>query len=283
MKFSSPFGTIRIYQNGPEGAPHALLAPGYSEGIVPIEATVDALAEEGFRVTTFDQPKRDFREADPIDRLGGVVLKVCELLSRANDAAQYGVGHSLGCSALLRAGARLNVFDGMVLMQPDGFARHQDFWRSAGNAGTKNVKDFFGAFKGQPRRGQPRVHPDTESRPRFVARVVRAEAIGVAALLKNPRLSIREAVAAGRYDAEPDLRTIQEQSGIPVHLVGSYRDEMFAQEQTNSGAKHALDLLASYSMVNDPAARHDTMWLQPRRSAAIIGQLLRECRALPQL
>jgi hypothetical protein len=159
-------------------------------------------------------------------------------------------------------------------MQPVGMAGEQGLPEQSQRVGKKLFKNQAGAIKGQ----KPGYHAavDKESALHYFGRVTNAQILaGSAILAKNLILAAKEARAAGRYQITEDIAKVSE-LGIPIHIVTAYGDEMFDQAKVDAGYEDIADFVNGYSTVatrRDDPARHDTFWLQPKRTAQIVSQL----------
>lgn len=255
------------------------MAPGYSESIAHSKALVDALAHEGFNAFTFSQPRKPSQlwSDDPIGRQADIVLRVVEA-SAPEGAKVVAVAHSLGAAAVLKAAPQApQRFASIVLMQPIGLSGGQRLREQATRVARKATKNQLGALRRQaldrpPHHGYAAA-ADSESALRFFARVTRAQLVGAGVLARQAVLALQEANAAGSYDMAADMEKVRA-LGVPVHVVKAQGDELFEADKVDTGCRRIVDLVSSYSSVADPHARHDTCWLQPRRSAQIVRQLV---------
>lgn len=285
QRTSTPYGNAKVYSaksNLPE-AERVLVVPGYSESLAHSRKLVDALATNGYDASTFSQPRRAGKEADrvkdPIQRQGNVVLSLVEATVPQGEKV-HAVAHSLGSAAVLRAAQEApERFASLTLMQPVGLVGEQSFPELLGRVGKKVTKNQTGALRSQDPQRQPKTgyvaSADKESAIRYSARVARSQITGSGILAKQPLLAVQEATAVGSYDIADDIAKVKE-LGIPVNIVKAYSDEMFDTDKVDVGFAGITDSVDSYSSVADRTARHDTFWLQPERTAAIIGQLIQK-------
>lgn len=285
QRTSTPYGKAKIYtaESDQPTAEHVLVVPGYSETIVHSKKLVDALASQGFDASTFSQPRHAGKEThkvkDPIQRQGNVVLSLLET-SVPKGEKVHAVAHSLGSAAVLRAAQEApERFASLTLMQPVGMVGEQGFPELLGRVGKKVTKNQVGALRSQDPQNQSSTgyaaSADTEPAVRYSTRVARSQLAGSGVLTRQPVLAIQEATAVGSYDIADDLAKIKE-LGIPVNIVKAHSDEMFDTDKVDGGYAEIVDSVDSYSSVADRSARHDTFWLQPERTAAIIGQLIQK-------
>lgn len=276
----TPFGKAKIYsQEVPEAREHTMVVPGYSESVTHSKKLVNALASRGFDAFTFSQPRRKGKNPvnNPIDRQGDTVLSVLESTLPSGDRV-HAVAHSLGSAAVLKA-AQLapERFASLTLMQPVGMAGEQSFSELLGRVGRKLTRNQIRAMRSQNPQRKPKTgyaaSVDTESAARYSSRVARSQLAGGSVLAKQPVLAIKEAKAAGSYDIVDDIAKVKE-LGIPINIVKAHSDEMFDTDKVDMGYSRVTDSVNSYSSVADRTARHDTFWLQPERTAQIVGQLI---------
>lgn len=279
-RLPTPFGVARIRTAGSGNGDAVLVVPGYSESVAHCGSLVDALAREGFEAHTFTQPRKPGTgwRRDPLGRQADVVLRVVEAIAGEGESVHV-VAHSLGAAAVLRAAPRApHRFAGVVLMQPIGLSGAQRLPEQAARVARKAARNQLGALRRQAPARPPRhgyaAAADTESALRFSARVTRAHLVGFGVLARQVALALREADAAGQYDLAEDAAAVAE-LGVPIHVVKSQGDELFDAAEVDVGLRRVRDVVSSWSSVADPTARHDACWLQPTRSARIVGQLLR--------
>lgn len=275
------FGKTKILESTAEGqSEKVLLVPGFGEGITQTKKLIGSLAARGLGAISFSQPRRrGYKDLDPISRQSVVVSDVLTA-STERDEKVYGVAHSLGSGALLRAAqAHPDQFKEIIIMEPAGASGEQSFGELLGRTTKKVVKNQVGAARGQNSEvyvadGHYVASADDEPRLRFSNRVNTAQLASGATLAKNPALTASEAVAAGAYDMTEDVIKVIE-LGIPVHIVKAHADEMFDTDKVDERLEPLLSYGVSISSVADPSARHDTLWMQPERTANIIDQTIR--------
>jgi alpha-beta hydrolase superfamily lysophospholipase len=284
MKSRTPYGKAKIYSVGSQSpeAERVLVVPGYSETIAHSKKLVDALADEGFNASTFSQPRRAGQEVhrvkDPIQRQGNVILSLVET-TVPEGAKIHAVAHSLGTAAVLRAAQEApERFASITLMQPVGMVGQQSIGEMTGRVSKKVIKNQVGALHSQVPNSQPErgyaANVDKELAFRYLGRVVKAQLASSKVLATQPILAHKEAIAAGKYGIADDIAKVTE-LGIPVHMVTAHSDELFDGDKVHAGYEAGI-AATSYSTVADPEARHDTFWMQPRRTAGIVRQLIHE-------
>ena len=285
MKYSTPYGKVKVYcaESRLLEAERVLVIPGYSETLAHSRKLVDALAASGFNASTFSQPRRAGKEThkvkDPIQRQGNVVLSLVETTVPQREKV-HAVAHSLGSAAALRAAQEApERFASITLMQPLGMVGEQSLPELANRVGKKVVKNQSGALRRQNPSRQPKVgyaaSVDTESALRYSGRVAKAQLAGSGVIGKQPTLALKEALAVAKYEIADDITKVTE-LGIPVNIVTAHSDEMFDHDKVDAGYEASIHTASSFSSVADREARHDTFWLQPERTAAIIGQLIQK-------
>lgn len=278
------YGKATVYRVPPKNG-HASdqlwLVPGFSETLAHTQSVVDMAAEEGFDASTFSQPRgsgESIRADDgPLERQSRLFLDIIRAKVPPVEKIDA-VGHSLGCATLLLAAQKEPWrFKSITLMQPVGMVGEQSLLEMAGRSAKKVASIQGGAIiKGQsPKRRFSKAHQakfDSEGRLSYSGRILRAQNAAGKLLLSHPGLAIDEANAARRYDIQQDLEKVS-QLGIPINIVTSKSDEFFDNDKVLPYESIADDI-SSYSMVAERKARHDTLWMQPRRTAKIIGSLL---------
>jgi alpha-beta hydrolase superfamily lysophospholipase len=278
----TPFGKAKVYSaETPEAREHTMVVPGYSESVSHSKKLVDALAGQGFDAFTFSQPRRKGKEPvnDPIDRQGEIVLDVLESTLPNGDKV-HAVAHSLGSAAVLKvAQVAPERFASLTLVQPVGMVGEQNFPELLGRVGKKVTKNQVGALRSQDPQRQPKTgyaaSADTESAVCYSARVAHSQLAGSGVLAKQPTLAVQEATAVGSYEMADDIAKVKE-LGIPVNIVKAHSDEMFDHDKMDAGYAGIAESVDSYSSVADRNARHDTFWMQPERTARIVGQLIHQ-------
>jgi pimeloyl-ACP methyl ester carboxylesterase len=186
------------------------------------------------------------------------------------------VGHSNGTPAVLKAAqARPYRFKNLIVEEPVGFGHRQGRFEQVFRVGKKIVLNQWRALFGQGQDERPSpgytASPDKESPPAYSWRVGRAQFAAGPLLARNPIVSLQEASAAGGYDATADLELVSK-LGIPVHVVGAHGDELFDRsELTEAIMPEGKEFLAPISYAANRQAGHDTVWMQPKLHAHIIG------------
>ena len=281
---TTPYGKAKVYKAESHllAAERVLIIPGYSETLAHSRKLVDALATNGFDASTFSQPRRAGKEShkvDPIQRQGNIVLSMVEIAIPQGEKV-HAVAHSLGSAAVLRAAQEApERFASITLMQPLGMVGEQSLPELAGRVGKKVVKNQSGALRSQNPARQPNhgytATIDAESAVRYSGRVAKAQLAGSGVIGKQPILALNEALAVGTYEIAADVAKVTE-LGVPVNIVKAHSDEMFDHGKVDAGYEASIHTATSFSSVADRDARHDTFWLQPERTAAIIGQLIQK-------
>lgn len=282
QRISTSYGKSKIYstENQDPSSERVLVVPGYSESLAHSKDLVDALGATGLSALTFSQPRRTDKSQvalDPIQRQGNIVREILDATVAKGDKI-HAVGHSLGSAAILEAALQSpERFASITLMQPVGMVGNQSFIELAGRVSEKVAKNQMKAMKSQNPKKQPRgryaASADSESAVRYSGRVARAQITASGVIGKQPVLALKEASASGHYDIAEDLRKVAE-LGIPVNIVKAHGDEMFDPDKVDQGYEPIADIVNSYSSVADVKAGHDTFWLQPERTAQIVGQLI---------
>lgn len=272
-KFTSRFGKIKIYSSKehPSGAENVLVVPGFGETITHNKYLVDALSEIGFNAQTFSQPRNNESNEsnDSIERQGEIVLDLLDSEASRQEKV-HAVAHSLGCAALLKAAIQEpDRFLSLTLMQPVGMAGNKSLSRLVGRVSRKVVKNHTGALKSDDSVNSSEMENVIE----HSARIARSHLSSAGVLSRNPRLSLREALASGDYDITRDIR-VARKLGIPINIVKSHSDELFESEKLDETYQEIAGHVDSYSSVSSRSARHDNFWLNPERTAKIIGQLI---------
>jgi alpha-beta hydrolase superfamily lysophospholipase len=273
----TPFGKTKIFQTNSDSpeAQDILIVPGYTETPTHNLKLAEKLAKKGFDVTMFSQPRKVGKEPhadlEPIERQAQIVKSILETTS-LTDKKVHAVAHSLGAGAVLKAAAEQpESFKSIILMQPVGTVGAQRFGELFGRAAKKFKSQPWAQPKNQD--GSYTAMVENEPKSSVVKRVAKANIHAGAFLASQPMLAMREAKAVSQYEIADDVRKVVE-LGIPVHIVGAHGDELFDSSKSNNTYEELLETASSISEVADANAAHDTFWLQPERTARIIGQLI---------
>lgn len=293
-------GTTKIYETLSDApGERVIVVPGYSEGIRHTRKLLGALAARGLDAVSFSQPRRrGDKSVDPIDRQTQVLKDVISA-ETAEDEKVHAVGHSLGAAAILRAAQdEPDKFASITLFQPAGAVGRQRFRELLRRVGNKTVRNHLVGARSQDaskhtRHSHYTASADTESAVQHTGRVTAAQTAGLGTILRQPKLGIQEAVAAGNYYLGKDLERVS-QLGIPVHVVTSHSDEMFDPAKSQRGFGYVVGVtkldgpepnVANAGLPNiaiaevaDPYAGHDTFWMQPERTANIINETIHASR-----
>ena len=265
MKLKTSYGITDIYSQKPSNATErALVLPGFGESTYHVKPVVDALAVNGYESLTFSPPRRDVKQTgkhiDPILRQGKIILEVLKATVSSGEKV-HAVAHSLGAAAVLKA-AQLQpeYFASLILMQPAGIVtEHQSVYELARRA-TKKLSTNQEVAK---------LSNDNSS-----GRVARTRLASGAVIAKQPLLAWREAAAAGDYDITGDLQRVAD-LGIPIHLVASKGDEMFDHVKVERNRSTVEGLVQTYTLLDEATANHDTFWIHPQNTAAIVQNLIK--------
>lgn len=301
---STAYGQTEIYSadSAEAEAERAVIVPGYGEATAHNDKLVEEVAYQGLRAFTFDQPRgaggKDYKEKDPLQRQANILSSLLENQVPQGEKV-HAIAHSLGAVAVLRAAvANPDRFKSITLMQPAGMVGEQGIPQLLARVAKKVVKNQVGALRSQdpdrtPISGRYAAKTDDESALRYSSRVLKAQLTGGKVLTARPILAIKEALAAGKYDitekiaedkdgTKIDAITKLSNMGIDVNFVFANKDSLFSRKkvfkkiQANDKAGIAAN---SYSSVADRKADHDTIWLQPERTARIVSDILRNARS----
>ena len=285
QKIKTRYGNTKVYSSNGGGSPEStpvFVVPGFSESNTHTKQLVDALSARGHRSETFSPPRKSDRATrkanDAIQRQGDVVLSVLEA-THSPDEPVHAVTHSLGSAAVLRAAQQApERFASITMMEPLGMTERQSFGRLAFSAIKKTFSNQRNAMRGQSPDSLPAegyaARIDSEPRARYAGRVFAAQAVAGGVIGKRAALAYKEARDSGSYDMASDVAKVTE-SGIPVHVVTAYGDEMFNRANVEAAHVDIGDRATSHSTVADREAAHDTFWMQPERTAEIADQIIR--------
>ena len=138
----------------------------------------------------------------------------------------------------------------------------QSIFQLARRVGKKETKNIIRAFRIQePTDGAEKGSANPKSKIRSfmgrlanVGHVMIPEIAGGIVLLKNPRLALGQAAAAGAYtDLAKDIAKVTE-LGIPINVVVSHNDELFDSDKFNNCLE---EIFNNASTVDSDAVRGD--------------------------
>lgn len=269
MKVRTTYGIANIYlRSSPRAIGRVLVMPGFGESIYHVKPVVDALANEGYEALTFSPPRRDVKRAgkriDPMVRQAEIVLEILEAMALPATLAGkkvHAVAHSLGAGAALKvAQLQPEYFASLVLMQPVGLlSENQSVYELAKRA-TKKIASNQKVAR----------LSDNDS----TARVAKTRFVSWAVIARQPLLALREAAAAGNYSMAEDAQKVAD-LGIPTHVVAAKGDEMFDHAKVERSRSTIEGIVQSYALLDGPTANHDTFWIHPQNTAAIVARLIR--------
>ena len=285
-EIQTKYGKSNIYSadSHASDAEQVLVIPGFSETITHSKDLVDALAAEGLDASTFSQPRQANSESsateDPILRQGNVVLRLAESITPKGEKI-HAVAHSLGSAAVLKAAQIApELFASITIMQTPGMVGKQSLSGLAGRVSKKVINNQKSSLRSQDpnkpqKNGSYVAAVDKESALQYATRTTKAQLAGGRMIMSQPILASREAIATSRYDISDDISKVTE-LGVPVHIVGAQGDELFDHEKVDESYRKIAHTASSISSVADRKAGHDTFWMQPKRTAAIVEQLIHE-------
>lgn len=287
MKRNSPpnsvngrIDNVAIHSGHPANSPrgYVVVVPGYSETITHNKALVGALATEGFETVSFTQPYPTKSQPSPVESRIDAVRRVIEATVPAGEKI-YALAHSLGALPILAlAKEHPEQFARIVLMQPAGFVDSQGLAKLSTKTTRKIVRNQSRALNGQTLR-QPSDRyvglADQEGRVEFFSRTLRAQLAAGGVLARRPKLALREAHLADRYDVDRDIAEVMA-GGVPVDIVLAHGDELFDSSEAYERYPKIAHHIGALSVVADSEAGHDTTWLQPRRTATLFRQIVEE-------
>lgn len=260
----TPYGKTKVYENGT--GPTVIVVPGFGGSIVHNKVLVHKIAEKGYDAITFDQPRRDAK-AHPIDRLEAILSSILSA-TVADDTLLYGVAHSLGSAALLRVARKHpERFKGLLLMQPAGIGDPQTLMSLMKRVSKKTAKNHSGTFKRKKSSKDPRLQTAS------FGQIMQANVSNAKLIALNPSLALKEAKIALEHTIKDDIAAVQE-LGIPVQIIVSHHDDLFSMSELgNYEAVTRMD--GSYSSIANKESRHDTFWMHPEQTAALVDGFIR--------
>ncbi|KAG9669518.1 alpha/beta-hydrolase, partial [Aureobasidium melanogenum] len=132
----TPFGSIRVYEWGPEDGKKVLLVHGISTPCIALSVLADELAQKGCRVMMFDLFGRGFSSTpDPAAQPQDIQLFTTQILlvlsssplSWTGDGIRFGlIGYSLGGGIAASFTSHFpNLVESLVLIAPAGLMRSE--------------------------------------------------------------------------------------------------------------------------------------------------------------
>lgn len=271
-RVKTPYGISRVYRRGAKGARESIMViPGYSVSLSHNRELVDILASKGYDAFTFRPPRRKAVPTSAVlNRQRDIILSV--LAATMPDGEKvYGVAHSLGSAALLKAAqAAPERFIELVLMQPPGLADGQQFSTLVRNVSRKTLRNNVSTLRDRHLHKLMK-HYDAAKKPKSATtrKLIRSQLSSGYFIAKNPLLALREAQAAIAYDITDDAAVVKS-SGVPVHIMRAHGDELFSTSKTDPRHERIMELEGVYSNIADENAPHDTFWLHPEQTAQLI-------------
>lgn len=264
---NTPFGKVIINRiSNSKTDKTVIIIPGFSESITHNKKLLHEIAKQGYNVITFSQPRDNDKNSiiGPIQRQSEIILNVLKFVV-PNKIKVYAVAHSFACAAVLKS-AQLapERFAQLILMQPVGISDRQRFAKLLAHAVKKSIKNQIKSLK---------TTESDEPTNRDFNRLIHSQMASIGVLTKNPKLSLKEALSAGVYDIKDDLVEIKK-LGIPVAVIVSSNDEMFDHKKINLEHEDILKYVDICLSISDCNAGHDTFWIDYKRTASIIGEIL---------
>lgn len=142
-------------------------------------------------------------------------------------AKVYGVAHSLGSVALLRAAAIApDRFIEIILMQPPGVTSPQSFSELFRRVSRKTIKNTSSTVRD---RHLYRLKKSKSNPPRSATtrKLIKSQLSSGYVIAKNPRLALNEALTAISYDITSDISKVKNLK-IPVYIIKAPADELFS-------------------------------------------------------
>lgn len=282
----TPFGKANLYSveaRSGSSLGEILVVPGFSETITQNSRLVDSLAKQGFDATTFSQPRRRgnkaIRQSSAVDRQAALVTGFVDQMTGGVEHKKINlVAHSLGAAAVLRAAQQMpDKISSIILLEPVGMTEPQGLGTIMKKSSKKNLRN-----QKNSEAIAASIPNETKS---SIKKLLTKSQLGATALMaRNIPLATRESLEAAKYSIDADAKAVAS-LGIPVHVIRAQADELF--NQTQADATYGLDgymtdgqtvpidgLFASYSVMADPEAGHDTSWLRPKATAIAVSNAL---------
>ena len=171
---ASPYGSLRVYEWGPEDGRKVLLVHGISNPCIALGAIAHGLADKGCRVMMFDLPGRGYSDTPvPTPHSNRLYTTTILLALTSSPLAWTGngerfslIGYSLGGGIVANFTSYFpSLVSSLVLFAPGGLVRHNRITllnRILYNTGLINETTLERVTIGRMRRGEPLVKTNQE-------------------------------------------------------------------------------------------------------------------------
>ena len=173
----SPYGSLRVYEWGPEDGRKVLLVHGISNPCIALGAIAHGLADKGCRVILFDTPGRGY-SSTPVPTPHSARLYTTSILLAltsspiswtGNDTSFSLIGYSLGGGISVNFTSYFPALvNSLVLLAPAGLVRGNRITllnKFLYNTGLINEATLEGIMKRKLARGDPPTKADRQSIP----------------------------------------------------------------------------------------------------------------------
>jgi len=163
----SPYGSLRVYEFGPEDGKKVLLVHGITNPCIALGAVAHGLADKGCRVMLFDLPGRGY-SSTPVPTAHSTRLYTTSILLAltsspvpwtGNDTRFALIGYSLGGGIVANFTSYFpSVVSSLVLLAPSGLVRADHISltnKFLYNTGLINETTLEGIIKKKLTRGEP--------------------------------------------------------------------------------------------------------------------------------
>lgn len=167
----SPYGSLRVYEWGPEGGKKVVLVHGISNPCVVLGATAHGLVDKGCRVILFDLPGRGYSETPVSTPHSARLYTTTILLALASSPISWTgngnkfslIGYSLGGGIVANFTSHFpTLVSSLILLAPSGLIRAERFtWTNKilYNTGLINETTLEGIIARKLRNGDPPTKP----------------------------------------------------------------------------------------------------------------------------
>ena len=180
---ASPYGSLRVYEWGPEDGRKVLLVHGISNPCIALGAIAHGLVDKGCRVMMFDLPGRGYSDTPVPTPHSNRLYTTTILLALTSSPLPWTgngemfslIGYSLGGGIVANFTSFFpSLVSSLVLLAPAGLVRESRITlmnKILYNTGLINEKTLERIIMGRMRRGEPTKRTNLEENPSIEAAV----------------------------------------------------------------------------------------------------------------